>query len=57
MLHRGALRLAVNFGEGPVTLPHGATTTLLTWAEATVDGGAAQLPPDTFVLVETAAAR
>ncbi len=57
VLHRGGVRLAVNFGEGPVTLPLGATTTLLTWAEATVDGGAAHLPPDTFVLVGTAAAR
>ncbi|OXM62341.1 malto-oligosyltrehalose trehalohydrolase [Amycolatopsis vastitatis] len=56
VLHRGGLRLAVNFGAGPVTLPLGATAALLTWGEATVDGGAAQLPPDTFVLVETAAA-
>ncbi|WP_086842987.1 malto-oligosyltrehalose trehalohydrolase [Amycolatopsis kentuckyensis] len=53
VLHRGTLRLAVNFGVGPVTLPLGATETLLTWADATVDGGAAQLPPDGFVLVET----
>ncbi|WP_103350450.1 malto-oligosyltrehalose trehalohydrolase [Amycolatopsis sp. CA-128772] len=55
VLHRGGLRLAVNFGPGPVTLPLGATaTTLLAWAGATVDGGAAHLPPDTFVLAETA---
>jgi maltooligosyltrehalose trehalohydrolase len=53
VLHRGGLRLAVNFGPGPVTLPLGATTALLTWGEATVDGGAAHLPPDGFVLVET----
>ncbi|GLY42262.1 malto-oligosyltrehalose trehalohydrolase [Amycolatopsis sp. NBRC 101858] len=53
VLHRGGLRLAVNFGPGPVTLPLGATATLLTWAGATVDGGAAELPPDGFVLVET----
>ncbi|WP_410588914.1 malto-oligosyltrehalose trehalohydrolase [Amycolatopsis sp. lyj-23] len=54
VLHRGALRLAVNFGPGPVTLPLGATaTSLLTWAEATVDGGAAHLPPDTFALAAT----
>ena len=53
VLHRGGLRLAVNFGPDPVTLPLGATETLLAWAPATVDGGAAHLPPDTFVLVET----
>ncbi|WP_410639936.1 malto-oligosyltrehalose trehalohydrolase [Amycolatopsis sp. lyj-346] len=53
VLHRGGLRLAVNFGVGPVTLPLGATVSLLTWGEATVDGGAAHLPPDTFVLAET----
>ncbi|MEU0792693.1 malto-oligosyltrehalose trehalohydrolase [Amycolatopsis sp. NPDC005961] len=53
VLHRGGLRLAVNFGPGPVTLPLGATTALLTWAGATVDGGAAELAPDSFVLVET----
>ncbi|MEU0538072.1 malto-oligosyltrehalose trehalohydrolase [Amycolatopsis tolypomycina] len=53
VLHRGTLRLAVNFGAGQVTLPLGATETLLTWAHATVDGGAAQLPPDGFALVET----
>ncbi|MEU5263352.1 malto-oligosyltrehalose trehalohydrolase [Amycolatopsis sp. NPDC021455] len=56
VLHRGGLRLAVNFGAGPVTLPLGATSALLTWPGATVDGGAAQLPPDTFALVDTAAA-
>ncbi|MEV4057666.1 malto-oligosyltrehalose trehalohydrolase [Amycolatopsis sp. NPDC049688] len=54
VLHRGGLRLAVNFGPGPVTLPLGATaTTLLAWAGAEVDGGAAHLPPDTFVVAET----
>ncbi|KDN21012.1 malto-oligosyltrehalose trehalohydrolase [Amycolatopsis rifamycinica] len=53
VLHRGGLRLAVNFGAGPVTLPLGATTSLLTWGEATVDGGAAHLPPDTFVIAGT----
>ncbi|MEQ0557568.1 malto-oligosyltrehalose trehalohydrolase [Amycolatopsis sp. NEAU-NG30] len=53
VLHRGGLRLAVNFGPGPVTLPLGASGALLTWGEATVDGGAAHLPPDTFVLAET----
>ncbi|GHG39447.1 MULTISPECIES: malto-oligosyltrehalose trehalohydrolase [Amycolatopsis] len=53
VLHRGGLRLAVNFGAGPVTLPLGATGSLLAWGEATVDGGAAHLPPDTFVIAET----
>jgi maltooligosyltrehalose trehalohydrolase len=53
VLHRGGLRLAVNFGPGPVTLPLGATVSLLTWGEATVDGGAAHLPSDTFVVAET----
>ncbi|WIX89342.1 malto-oligosyltrehalose trehalohydrolase [Amycolatopsis sp. DG1A-15b] len=53
VLHRGGLRLAVNFGPGPVTLPLGATVSLLTWGEATVDGGAAHLPPDTFVIAGT----
>ncbi|MGW3961281.1 malto-oligosyltrehalose trehalohydrolase [Amycolatopsis sp. NPDC005003] len=53
VLHRGGLRLAVNFGPGPVTLPLGATESLLTWGKATVDGGAAHLPPDTFVLAGT----
>ncbi|MEV5713578.1 malto-oligosyltrehalose trehalohydrolase [Amycolatopsis mediterranei] len=55
VLHRGGLRLAVNFGAGPVTLPLGATGSLLTWGEATVDGGAAHLPPDSFVIAETTA--
>ncbi|WP_103339660.1 malto-oligosyltrehalose trehalohydrolase [Amycolatopsis sp. CA-126428] len=55
VLHRGGLRLAVNFGPGPVTLPLGATVSLLTWGEATVDGGAAHLPPDTFVVADTTA--
>ncbi|MET9001965.1 malto-oligosyltrehalose trehalohydrolase [Amycolatopsis sp. NPDC004169] len=53
VVHRGTLRLAVNFGPGPVTLPLGATNALLTWGAATVDGGAAHLPPDTFVLAGT----
>ncbi|WP_370961250.1 malto-oligosyltrehalose trehalohydrolase [Amycolatopsis sp. cg9] len=53
VLHRGSLRLAVNFGPGPVTLPLGATSALLAWGGAEADGGAAQLPPDGFVLVET----
>ncbi|MDQ7806173.1 malto-oligosyltrehalose trehalohydrolase [Amycolatopsis sp. A133] len=53
VLHRGGLRLAVNFGPGPVTLPLGATASLLAWGEATVDGGAAHLPPDTFVVAGT----
>ncbi|MEA5365972.1 malto-oligosyltrehalose trehalohydrolase [Amycolatopsis sp., V23-08] len=53
VLHRGGLRLAVNFGPGDVTLPLGATKALLTWGEATVDGGAAHLPPETFVLAGT----
>jgi maltooligosyltrehalose trehalohydrolase len=53
VLHRGGLRLAVNFGPGPVTLPLGATAPLLAWGEATVDGGAAHLPPDTFVVAGT----
>ncbi|MET8852397.1 malto-oligosyltrehalose trehalohydrolase [Amycolatopsis sp. NPDC004625] len=53
VLHRGALRLALNFGPGPVTLPLGAAASLLTWGAATVDGGAAHLPPDTFAIVET----
>lgn len=53
VLHRGGLRLACNFGPGDVTLPLGATKELLTWGEATVDGGAAHLPPETFVLADT----
>ncbi|MFG1647070.1 malto-oligosyltrehalose trehalohydrolase [Amycolatopsis sp. NPDC049252] len=53
VLHRGGLRLACNFGPGDVTLPLGATKELLTWGEATVDGGAAHLPPETFVLAGT----
>ncbi|MFJ1764404.1 malto-oligosyltrehalose trehalohydrolase [Amycolatopsis sp. NPDC088138] len=54
VLHRGGLRLACNFGPGDVTLPLGATKELLSWGEATVDGGAAHLPPETFVLADTA---
>ncbi|UOX84763.1 malto-oligosyltrehalose trehalohydrolase [Amycolatopsis sp. FBCC-B4732] len=53
VLHRGTLRLAVNFGPGQVTLPLGATSALLAWGGAEAGGGAAQLPPDGFVLVET----
>lgn len=56
VLHRGGLRLAVNFGPGPVTLPLGATNSLLSWGAATVDGGAAHLPPDTFVIAGTTVA-
>ncbi|UOZ11583.1 malto-oligosyltrehalose trehalohydrolase [Amycolatopsis sp. WQ 127309] len=53
VLRRGGLRLACNFGPGEVTLPLGATKELLAWAPATLDGGAAHLPPETFVLAET----
>jgi maltooligosyltrehalose trehalohydrolase len=53
VLHRGGLRLACNFGPADVTLPLGVTKELLTWGPATVDGGAAHLPPETFVLAET----
>lgn len=55
VLRRGGLRLACNFGPGDVTLPLGATKELLAWAPATLDGGAAHLPPETFVLASTTA--
>ncbi|WP_328458765.1 malto-oligosyltrehalose trehalohydrolase [Amycolatopsis sp. NBC_00438] len=54
VLRRGDLRLACNFGPGDVTLPLGATKELLAWAPATLDGGAAHLPPESFVLASTA---
>ncbi|MTD59020.1 malto-oligosyltrehalose trehalohydrolase [Amycolatopsis pithecellobii] len=56
VLHRGRLRLAVNLGEEPVTVPLDGETAgiLLSWGEATASSSAAALPPETFVLLELA---
>jgi maltooligosyltrehalose trehalohydrolase len=54
VLYRGTLRLAVNLGSEPVTVPldgEGAQV-LLAWGEAAASGTTATLPPETFALVE-----
>jgi maltooligosyltrehalose trehalohydrolase len=58
VLHRGALRLACNFGDGEVTVPLGGTAeeVLLTWGAPGPDlagGFTARLPGESFALVST----
>ncbi|WP_236795096.1 malto-oligosyltrehalose trehalohydrolase [Amycolatopsis sp. GM8] len=52
VLHRGALRLAVNLGPDAATVPLGGDV-LLSWGDASVAGGMATLPPETFVLLDS----
>ncbi|ROS38037.1 malto-oligosyltrehalose trehalohydrolase [Amycolatopsis thermoflava] len=49
VLDRGALRLVCNIGPEAADLGDPAGNVLLSWGDAT----AAQLPPDTFVLIDT----
>jgi maltooligosyltrehalose trehalohydrolase len=57
VLHRGGLRLAVNLGAEPVTVPLGATAgaTLLAGGEAGIDGALVRLGAESFVVLETLA--
>nr|WP_101441271.1 malto-oligosyltrehalose trehalohydrolase [Amycolatopsis niigatensis] len=52
VLHRGALRLACNFGPEPVELPV-AGEVLASWGNPEVGGAATALPAESFVLVAT----
>jgi maltooligosyltrehalose trehalohydrolase len=54
VLHRGGLRLVCNLGQEPATVPlHGeAGDVLLSWGDATVAGTDANVPPESFALVQ-----
>jgi maltooligosyltrehalose trehalohydrolase len=54
VLHRGGLRLACNPGATPVTVPLAgeAGAVLLNWGGGAAVGDVAELPPESFVLVE-----
>ncbi|GAA3579862.1 malto-oligosyltrehalose trehalohydrolase [Amycolatopsis ultiminotia] len=55
VLHRGALRLACNFGPVPATVPLDGTPgeVLAAWGAPGLEGSSARLAPQSFALVST----
>ncbi|GAA3016159.1 malto-oligosyltrehalose trehalohydrolase [Actinokineospora globicatena] len=51
LLHRGSLRVAVNLGTGPATVPLRAKSILLTSEAVTTGSDSLILPPNTFAVV------
>ncbi|MDX6275931.1 MAG: hypothetical protein QOJ72_59, partial [Nocardioidaceae bacterium] len=50
-MHRGSLRVAINFGDSNVELDLGVSEALSVYFAATITDGVVSLPPESFAVL------